>query len=235
VKGDKMNEMTTEITYLPYCGEANTETVLRLAKQRAVDRGIAQVVVASETGRSALKALDIMQGSASLVVVTHYPATTWGPEGKIPIGLQRPEYASVRQQLLAGGAQIVQGTVPFAPPSRSLDWDYPTPEAMVDKTLELWGAGSKIAIEVAVMATDAGAVENGQEVISCAGTYKGLDTALVVRATYSMNFFREFEVREIIVKPRCRVRQLPEHESENWRGDLSGYYRPAAEGDENRS
>jgi hypothetical protein len=227
-----MKEMTAEITYLPYCGEANTETVLRLARQRAIDRGIAKLVVASETGRSALKALDIVRRSASLVVVTHYPATTWGPEGKIPIGLQRPEYAAVREQLLAGGAQIVQGTVPFAPPSRSLDWDYPTPEAMVDKALELWGAGSKIAIEVAVMAADAGAVEDKEEVISCAGTYKGLDTALVVRATFSMSFFREFEVREIIVKPRCRVRQLPEYEFENWRGDLRSYYPPTSTRDE---
>jgi hypothetical protein len=227
-----MKDMITEITYLAYCGEANTETVLRLAKQRAIDRGIAKVVVASETGRSALRALDIVDGSASLVVVTHYPATTWGPEGNIPIGLQRPEYAAVRERLSAGGAQIVQGTIPFAPPSRSLDWDYPTPEAMVDKTLELWGAGSKIAIEAAVMATDAGAVEDGEEVISCAGTYKGLDTALVVRATYSMSFFREFEIREIIIKPRYRVRQLPEYEFENWRGDLTGYYETVSAGDE---
>jgi len=40
------------------------------------------------------------------------------------------------------------------------------------------------------MATDAGELAEGQEVITCAGTFKGLDTALVVRATYSMNFFR---------------------------------------------
>jgi hypothetical protein len=52
-----------------------------------------------------------------------------------------------------------------------------------------------------------------------------VDTALVVRAAYSMNFFRDFEVREIIARPRCRVRKLPEYEFENWKGDLEAYYK----------
>ena len=95
----------------------------------------------------------------------------------------------------------------------------------MDKTLEIFGAGTKIASEVAIMATDAGQVNEGEEIISCAGTFKGLDTALVVRATYSMNFFRDFEIREIIARPRYRVRKLPEYEYENWKGDLDKYYR----------
>lgn len=61
-------------------------------------------------------------------------------------------------------------------------------------------------------------------VASCAGTYKGLDTSLAVRTAYSMNFFREFEVLEV-TKPLHRVKTLPEHEHENWRGDLDKYYR----------
>lgn len=161
----------------------------------------------------------------STIVVTHYPATTWGPQGDIPIGLKREEHSQVFEELVAGGAKIVQSSRPFAPPSRSIQWDTPTPEGMVDRTLELFGAGTKIAIEVAVMATDAGEVTEGEEIISCAGTFKGLDTALVVRAAYSMSFFKEFEVREIIAKPRYRVRELPEYQYENWKGDLDKYYR----------
>jgi hypothetical protein len=94
----------------------------------------------------------------------------------------------------------------------------------VDKTSEVLGAGIKIAIEAAVMATDAGEVGEGAEIISCAGTFKGLDTALVVRATPSMRFFKDLEVREVIAKPRCRVRELPEYTCENWRGNLSRCY-----------
>jgi len=74
------------------------------------------------------------------------------------------------------------------------------------------------------MATDAGEVNEGEEVISCAGTYKGLDTALVVKTAYSINFFKKFEVREIIAKPLSRVKELPEYKSENWKDDIESYY-----------
>jgi len=220
-----MNDATREITYFRYCGEVNTEKVLHGAKKRCEELGIDEIVIASETGRSALKAVDAFRGTKTkIIVVTHYPATTWGPKGDIPIGLMREEYSETRKKLLENGVKIVQGSRPFAPPSRSIKWEFPTPEGILDKTLEIFGAGTKIAIEVAVMATDAGEVNEGEEVVSCAGTYKGLDTALVVRTAYSMNFFKDFEVREIIVKPRYRVRELPEYKYENWKGDLDKYY-----------
>jgi hypothetical protein len=147
-----------------------------------------------------------------------------GPKGDIPIGLLREEYTEARKTLLDHNVAIIQGTKPFAPSSRFLDWGYPTPEAIMDKTLEFFGAGTKIAIEAAVMATDSGAVKDREEVISCAGTFKGLDCALIVKTTYSMNVFSQFEVREILAKPRHRVTQLPEYTFDHWKGDLDRYY-----------
>lgn len=221
----QMEDITHEIVYFKYCGEVNTEKLLTLAKKRSIALGIRKVVIASETGRSALSAVTIFKSTATqLIVVTHPPATTWGPHGDIPIGLKRKEYAETLKALEENGVNIVQGTRPFAPPSRMIKWEFPTPEAMVDKALELFGAGTKIAIEVAVMATDSGAVEEGEEIITCAGTFKGLDTALLVRATSSMNFFPDFEIHEIIARPRFRVRKLPEYEFEDWKGDLEKYY-----------
>jgi hypothetical protein len=220
-----MDDVRREITYFRYCGEANTEKVLQAAKKRCKELGIDQIVIASETGRSALKAVEVFRGTKTkIIVVTHYPATTWGPRGDIPIGLTREEYSETRKRLLENGVIIVQGSRPFAPPSRSIKWEFPTPECILDKTLEIFGAGTKIAIEAAIMATDAGKINEGEEVVSCAGTFKGLDAALVVRTAYSMNFFKDFEVRETIVKPRYRVRELPEYKYENWKGDLDKYY-----------
>ncbi len=212
-----------DIIYLEYSGEVNTETVLEVARKRCEELAIKRVVIASETGKSAVKALKIFRGT-ELIVVTHYPATTWGPKGDIPIGLLREEYAETRKILVEKGVTIVQGSRPLAPPSRNITWDYPTPECVMDKTLEIFGAGTKIAVEAAVMAADAGHVNDGEEIISCAGTFKGLDTALVVRATHSMSFFTGFEVREIIIKPRYRVRKFPEYQFETWKGDLDQYY-----------
>jgi hypothetical protein len=220
-----MDDTARDIVYFKYCGEVNTTNTLRLARERSEMLGIRRVVVASETGRSALKAAELFEGSGvSLIVVTHYPATTTGPEGRIPIGLNRPEYAERLEALVERDVAVVQGTRPLAPPSRAMQWDGPTPEGVLDKTLGVFGAGTKIAIEVSIMATDAGEVDEGEEVITCAGTFKGLDTAMVVRATHSLNFFGSFEIHEIIARPRYRVRQLPEYEFENWRGDLEAYY-----------
>jgi len=218
-------DVERKITYFRYCGEVNTEKVLHAAKLRCEEKGLNKVVIASETGRSAIKALNIFKGTKiKLIVVTHYPATTWGPKGDIPIGLKRKEYAKTLKKLEENGVKIVQGTRPFAPPTRSINWEFPTPEGIIDKTLEIFGAGTKIAIEAAVMATDAGEVDAGEEIVSCAGTYKGLDTALVVKTAYSGGFFKEFEVREIIAKPICRVKALPEYKYENWKGNLNQYY-----------
>jgi hypothetical protein len=220
-----MDSETKDITYFRFCGEVNTPVLLNLARERCQALSIQTTVIASETGRSALQALEIFQGSdIRLIIVTHYPATTTGPKGRIPIGLKRPEFSERLRTLTGQGVRIVQGTRPLAPPSRSIQWNAPTPEGMLDKTLELFGAGTKIAIETTIMATDAGELDEGEEIISCAGTFKGLDTALVVRATYSMNFFRDFEIHEIIARPRYRVHKLPEYEFENWKGDLDPYY-----------
>jgi hypothetical protein len=220
-----MEEVETKIVYFRYCGELNTERVLRAAKARCEETNIKKVIIASETGRSAIKALDIFkETNVKIIVVTHYPAETWGPKGNIPIGLRRKEYAENLKKLEENGCKIIQGTRPFAPPSRSAYWEHPTPEGIIDKTLEIFGAGTKIAIEAALIAADSGEVNEGEEVVSCAGTYKGLDTALIVKAAYSMNFFKEFEVREIIAKPLCRVKRLPEFKCEDWKGNLEDYY-----------
>jgi hypothetical protein len=213
--------------YFQYRGEVNTWKALELARQRALELRISRMVVASETGRSALKALDVLAGAKiSLIVVTHYPARTSGPKGDIPIGLTRPEYVHVRRFLEKNGAIIVQGTRPFGGIGRALSWDAPVPATFVDKALELFGSGTKIAIEAALMATDAGILDPGQESVTLGGTYKGLDTALVVRTSYSGMFLSDFEVLEIIAKPRRPGRRLPEYAQEDWRGDLDQYYQP---------
>lgn len=147
-----MEDAERRVLYFGFCGEANTEKLLRAVRRRCGETPIGHVVVASETGRSAPRALELLDGAGvRLVVVTHHPATTWGPRGKIPIGLRREEYSDALRGLEEGGARIVQGTRPFAPPTRSIGWDFPTPEGVVDKTLEVFGAGTKIAIEVAIM------------------------------------------------------------------------------------
>ena len=193
-----MKNVERNVVYFGYCGEINTEKVLHAVKLRCEkEPKLNKVVVASETGRSAIRALDVFRGTnIEMTVVTHYPATTWGPKGKIPIGLKRKEYEENLRKLTENGVTIIQGTRPFAPPSRSINWNHPTPESIIDKTLEILGAGTKIAIEAAIMATDAGEINEGEEIVSCAGTYKGLDTVIIVKTTYSITFSRNLRLRK---------------------------------------
>jgi hypothetical protein len=59
----------------------------------------------------------------------------------------------------------------------------------------------KVCVEIVLMAADAGLINVDREVIAIGGTSSGADTAIVVKPSHSMTF-REFEIREIISKPR---------------------------------
>lgn len=218
-------DIRSEIDYFRYSGEVNTANLLTAAKKRAKERGINNIIIASETGLSALKALEVFRDSAvKIIVVTHYPSSTVGPRGRIPIGINRDEYEITRKTLEKEGIEVVQGTRPFVPPSR-IEWTVNSMEGIIDATLELFGSGTKIAIETAIMATDAGKVKPGDEVISTGGTLRGLDTALIVKTSFSHEFFKQFEVREIIAKPRFLVHEDYQYPDKNWKGDFEKYYR----------
>ena len=74
------------------------------------------------------------------------------------------------------------------------------PVLMMADTLRLFGQGTKVAVEVAVMAADAGAL-SGKDVVSIGGTGQGADTALVLKPAHQNNFF-DLRIRETICKPR---------------------------------
>lgn len=219
----------SDILYSKYKGEVNTDIILGKAIERAVEKSIENIVVASETGRSALRALKLVkERGLNLIVVTHYPSKTWGPRGVIPIGIKE----NIKRFLIDNGVKIVQGTRPLVGFGRSLPsaWDAPTPNTYIDHLLGggVFGQGVKIAIEAAVMATDAGYLSPGMEVISLGGTYKGLDTALIVKTCHSHEFLEGFEVLEFIGKPRHPRVRHPEYEDDSWRGDLDQYYHDIA-------
>ena len=74
-------------------------------------------------------------------------------------------------------------------------------EEIIAQTLKRFGEGLKVAVEVSLMAADAGLIPSHREIISCGGTGHGLDTAIVLRPTHAQSFF-DLEILEIICKPR---------------------------------
>ena len=65
----------------------------------------------------------------------------------------------------------------------------------------LIGKGYKVAIEITLMAADAGLISPDEEVIAIAGTGRGADTAIVVKPAHAHDAF-SLRVKEIICKPR---------------------------------
>lgn len=75
------------------------------------------------------------------------------------------------------------------------------PTELIARTLYLFSQVIKVAVEIAVMAADAGHLSDKEEIIAIAGTNTGADTAVVLRPAYSHNFFN-LKIREVIAKPR---------------------------------
>lgn len=55
-----MEDAEGRVLYFGFCGEANTEKLLQAVRRRCGETPIGRVVIASETGRSALRALELL-------------------------------------------------------------------------------------------------------------------------------------------------------------------------------
>jgi len=64
----------------------------------------------------------------------------------------------------------------------------------------MFGQGTKVAVELALMAADAGLIRTDEDVFSIGGTATGADTALLLRPANSSALF-DLRVKEIICKP----------------------------------
>ncbi|RJS84058.1 hypothetical protein CW702_03010 [Candidatus Bathyarchaeota archaeon] len=174
----------------------NTDEVLKAAKERADELGIRDIVVASTRGETGVKAAEIFKGY-NLVVVTHHT-------GFRAPGIQEMKEEN-RKTIEELGGKVFTGTHAFMNVERAilnkLGTAYPT--EIIAHTLRLFGEGMKVAVEITLMAADAGLIPVDKDVISIAGSGKGADTAVVIKPANSKDLF-EVTIREIIAKPRTR-------------------------------
>ena len=215
------------IFYFNVCGQINTEKTLKLAIQRAHELNIKKLVVASETGLSALKAVDMLRDSGiKLVVVTSAAGTKIENTiiGDLRIGIPDKE---IWNQLEKSGAEIVRATDPLYNIGAALEHrGVPTLATLIRMCLRMISSGTAVCVTAVLMATDNGVLTEGEEVVSVAGSWVGLDTALVVRAANSVNLFRAgtVQIREIVCKPRNPAYSWPINQKD-WVGNLELYKR----------
>ncbi|MFH0941820.1 MAG: pyruvate kinase alpha/beta domain-containing protein [Chloroflexota bacterium] len=191
--------METKVTYFEKPGPANTETTLRLARERADELGIRQVIVASTRGDTALKAMDVFAGFKVVVV-----GIVIGPrEHDTGQADFRPFSPEARQAVTAKGGVVLNTTHAFGGLNRALrnqlDWKA-NPISLIAAALRVFGSGMKVACEVAMMAADSGLVDTAEDAVVVAGSGRGADTAVVLRPVNAHRFF-DLKVKEIICKP----------------------------------
>ena len=191
----------SEIVYLNTPGGENTDMVLEAVTERVMRGDVKHVVIASDSGKTGLKALEMLRGSgASLVVVTeHCGSDKEGENTMVP---------NNEKKLLDAGVRIVRATHALSGVERSVNKKIGGSsriEAIAESLRSLFGQGMKVAVEITVMAADNGVIPCGPDaqVISIGGTEWGSDTAIVVRPAHSNGFFN-LRVKEIIVIPKNR-------------------------------
>ncbi|MFO7839623.1 MAG: pyruvate kinase alpha/beta domain-containing protein [Desulfosalsimonadaceae bacterium] len=185
--------MSEWLAFFEQPGPGNTDQTLEFALDRSRELGIREVVLASSTGDTAYKALESFKG-LRLIVVTYHCGF------KEPF--QNTMQDDVRRDLKEEGVQVVRATHALSGVERSIAKKYggTCPALLMADTLRLFGQGTKVAVEIAVMAADAGTLSGG-DIVAIGGTGRGADTAVVLRPANQSNLF-DLQIREIICKPR---------------------------------
>ncbi len=195
-----MNSTERKTVYFQVPGSQNTELVLRLAKEYAQTERIKDILVASTTGETGARASEIFK-DFNVVVVTHH------------FGFAEPGTPELteenRRKILENGAKVLTATHALSGVERAVRKKFTTilPLELIAHALRLFGEGTKVCVEITVMATDAGFISVDKNVVAIAGTGRGADTALVIKPASASDFF-SLEVREVIAKPRSKTKKV---------------------------
>jgi hypothetical protein len=190
------NDEVVAVTYFSRRGPVNTEKTLEIARERAKQLGIKDIVVASTHGGTALKAAKSFKDmKVNIVAVTISEA--FGKEGWVMTKEERRKLEAEGIKVLTCSHALGDGV------AASLAGKHGgiSMEQIVTETLYRFSQGMKVCVEIVLMAADAGLIGVDKEVISIAGSGEGADTAIVVKPTYPRKF-DELEIREILAKPR---------------------------------
>jgi len=188
------------VVYWDEKGPKNTEKTVRLVLEKAAEKAVGYIVVASSTGRTAEKFLQEKEQKKKKdrpeIICVTYQAGFREP-GQV---VMMPE---TRSKLEEGGIKVLTTTHLLAGVDRALRFKFGGiyPAEIMANTLRMFGQGTKVCVEVAVMALDAGLIPYREEIIAVGGSGRGADTALLMVPAHSHYFF-DNKIKEIICKPR---------------------------------
>jgi hypothetical protein len=188
-----MDSYEKETTYFRTAGAQNTKALLSIVKEYVDKEKIENIIVATNTGETGAEAAKAFKGK-NTVVVTHC------------YGFQQPGKFELKEELkkeiLANGAKILTATHALSSAERAIRKKFGTlePLELIANALRLMGEGTKVCVEITLMAADAGLIPVNKDVVAMAGTGNGADTAMRIKPANAARLF-DLRIREVIAKP----------------------------------
>lgn len=188
-----MSSFEKKIIYFDKAGEQNTHLLLKFTKEYVEKEDIRDIIVASTTGKTGAEAARTFKGR-NVVVVTHN------------FGFLEPGKNELQEEhkkeILSEGAKIFTGVHALSSVERAVRKDFGTiqPLELMANVLRRLGEGTKVCVEITMMAADAGLIPADKDIVAIAGTGRGADTALRVYPANAARFFN-LKIREVIAKP----------------------------------
>lgn len=179
--------------------QSNTEATIEAAKKRAVELGLEYVVVASSSGSTGVKTAEAFKDTGIKVIVVTLFATS----------SSKPKAKSLERIKELGGVVVTSTHALMGVPESlaKIKQGYVTPNTLIREVLRRFSQGTNVVADIVMMACDNGVIPEGAEVMTIAGMGNNADTAWILRACGSFNFFDKvngFEFRELVALPRTK-------------------------------
>ena len=158
--------MEGKVVYFDKPGAENTEEVLSIVKRRAEELGVRSVLVASTSGDTAVKAVEVLKG-IRVVAVSHNA------------GFRQPNIQEFteenRKAVESKGGLLLTTTHAFAGVDRAMlrKFNMHLLGDTIANTLRVLGQGMKVVCEITLMAADAGLVRTDEDIIAIGGSGRG--------------------------------------------------------------
>ena len=176
--------------------DGNTERTLAIAADEAV-RLNAPLLVATTGGDTAVAALRVATErniKDRLVIISHV------------YGSREPGKNAIKEEcrkaLTDANVRIITAAHALSGAERAMSTKFRGvyPVEIIAHTLRMFSQGVKVAVEIAAMALDAGAIPYGAPVVAVGGTGRGADTATVLTPANTQDIFST-KIHEILCKP----------------------------------
>ncbi len=107
-----------------------------------------------------------------------------------------------RAELTAAGVHIIHAAHALSGAERGISRKFngAYPVEIMAHTLRMFGQGTKVCVEIAMMALDNGAIEFNKPVVCVGGSARGADTACIITPAYTADCL-DTKIHEILCKP----------------------------------